>query len=110
MKRLKRNVHLISGFNKFNKNQQQQIKKHLDGDQIKFICEICSNILSKNLKIDESTLKKLSKYKDSFRALSSCGCSLKKKKKIIQRGKFLPALLASLAGSAVSTLLEKYVK
>lgn len=107
--RLKRNHHLLSSFLKLNKKQQNSVVKHLDQDQVKFMCELCINLMNGNLPIDEATKRKLLSHKHKIRKLVDRKCVLKTKKRVIQRGGFVPALLAALAPAALSFLAEKYM-
>lgn len=108
MERLKRNLHLVSTFPKLNKKQQKLLQKNLNSDQIKFICELCINIIEKSLLLDPKTHQKLKIHKDKIRKLANSKYSLKEKQKAVQVGGFLPVLLSALAGSALSFILEKY--
>ena len=59
------------------------------------ICEICKNVLEKNIPITERRVKNLSRYKKYIRLLArKSAVPLKTKRKIIlQKGGFLPNLL-----------------
>lgn len=106
MKRIKRNSHLLTSFHKLNKRQQENVKKNLDNDQIKFISELCLNLLNKNISLSDEIKKKLSPLKCKIRKMACKFRSLKQKKAILQKGGFLPALLGFLGRSALTALLS----
>lgn len=109
MDRVRRNVHLLSSFQNLNNNQQKAVQKHLDPDQVKFICELCENVLNENVPVDECLRKKLRPHKLKIRRLTNSKKGLKEKKSILQTGRFLPALLASLASPIIISAIEKYL-
>lgn len=76
-------------------------KKYLtETDFVKCICECCSNILNGNVPLTASQRDKLKGRKTSLRQLVDNQTPLSKKKKIIQTGGFLGAIL----GPVVSVL------
>lgn len=105
MKRIKRNSHLLTSFHKLNKQQQKSIVQHLDKDQIKFISEICINLLNQNVPLSDELKKKLLPHKCKIRNLACKQKSLKTKKVILQKGGFIPLLLTVLAETAISSIL-----
>lgn len=110
MERVVRNLHLISNFHKQNTKRQKAIQKSLNNDEVKFLCELCINILNNNLKIDESLKSKLFPHRTKLRKLADPKQSLKKKKKIVYTGGFVPFLLSTLSSSLVGLALEKLAK
>lgn len=109
MDRVKKNLHLISNFQKLNRCQRKQIQKHLDPEQTKFFCELAINLLNSNLKADKKIISSLYPHRCKLRKLADPKRSLKDKKKILVGG-FLPTLIASIASSVVSVGLEKLVE
>ena len=77
-----------------------------DKDLIHCLCECALNILKGNVTLTKDQLKQLSRYKQHLRQLTEKKLALKKKKEIIQKGGFLPALLAPLAASVIAPLLK----
>lgn len=100
--------HILSTFPKLNKKQQKAFLKNLDKDQTKFICEVCMNLLNGNIPTTDCEKKKLTNYKRKIRTLASRN-SLREKKTIIQRGGFIPALLAAVGGTALNYILNEVV-
>lgn len=108
MNRIARNSHLFSNFTKFTQKQRNFIKKTLTKDQVIFIIELVTTVLTNRNILKPKIVKKLEKLKHKLREIASCKCTFKKKKKIIQSGSFLNVILSTLAGSAISHFLEKY--
>lgn len=106
--RIKRNAHLITNFQQFNKKQRSDIRRHLDNDQTKFICEICSNFLRENFEVGDEIKETLRPFKKTLRKLSG-NLPIHRKKVLLQRGEFFPVLLGALASSAISYALERYI-
>ncbi len=87
----------------------QQADTHL----INAICECSKNILRGNIKLSEEEYKRLKRYQSHLRQLSTRKTSLKKKKELIQKGGFLPALIApliGLLGSVISSVIARKAK
>lgn len=110
MKRARRNIHFLSNFSKFNKQQQKSLLKNIDIDQIKFFCELTYNFLIGNIKVDKSTKDKLKAHKNKIRKLACKSCPLKTKRKLIQVGGFVPILLSTLGSTALSLLMDHMSK
>lgn len=71
------------------------------------INEIILNTLNGNSPVNKKTKEKLKKYKKEMRCLICPKKSVKSKRKLlIQKGGFIPALLASLLTGIVGKILE----
>ena len=84
-----------------------------DKQLINAICECSKNILSGNVKLNEEEFNRLKKYQKQLRLLSSRKTPLKTKKEIVQKGGFLPALIApliGLLGSVISSVIARKAK
>lgn len=93
------------------KNSNEKLRKaildNVNDDIIKTIIEIIFNTLNGNTKIMPKDYKLLKRYKKDLRLISSSNGSLKSKRKVlIQKGGFLPALLTSLLGGLIGKLIE----
>jgi len=71
-------------------------KQHCSPEFIKCICECVKNVLVGNVNLSPEHKKRLKKHKSSLRKLVLKKTSLKEKKKIVQRGGFLGALLGPI--------------
>ena len=71
--------------------------KDADSGLVNCICEVALNILKGNVAITPEQKRKLSRHKRDLRNVSVKRLDLKSKKRILQKGGFLPALLAPIA-------------
>ena len=78
-------------------------------DLVRCICDISHKVLSGTAEISRPHKKRLAKHKNSLRKLVDRKLSLSRKKKIIQKGGFLGALL-SAAIPAITGLLSNLGK
>lgn len=81
-------------------------------DELKTICELCHNVLYKNIEVTPKQLLKLKAHKNIIRTLGSKQFSLKKKREKLkrQRGGFLSVLLpllGTLASGVIGGLLNR---
>lgn len=90
---LKRNAELLKLLCRSNTKVSKTILKHASPDLIKSITECSHNVLKGNVPLTSSQKKRLARYKQSLRNLSKKSTSIKHKKKIIQQGGFIGALL-----------------
>lgn len=74
-------------------------------DVITIFCNCAKNLLKGNAQLTKAQMKKLSRDKNNIRALAAPRTSKSKKKKILQRGGFLPLLAAGALGALAPTLL-----
>lgn len=93
---------------------QKSMIKAADGDLVRCLCECALNILKGNVRLTPPQKSKLTRHKHSLRQLASGKLKIGKKKKILQKGGFLSALLAplipvvgGLLGSIVGKLAGK---
>lgn len=104
LKRLEKNKYLLSVLNDAKPKLRKAILSNSDNDLIQTICEIVYNTIRGNCAIDPKTCQQLKKYKKSLRVLSCPKQPLYAKRKIIvQKGGFIPALI----GSVLASLLLK---
>lgn len=80
-----------------------------DNSLICCICECAQNILHGKVPLEQHEKRNLAKHKDNLRQLIKKSVPIAKKKRIIQQGGFLSALLAPLA-SMVVPLVSKLFK
>lgn len=72
-----------------------------DSSLISCICECAQNILEGNIELQPKEKKSLTKHKKDLRQLIKKSVPIKQKRRIIQKGGFLSALLAPLASMVV---------
>jgi hypothetical protein len=71
-------------------------KKHCSPEFIKCICECAKNVLAGNVNLSPEHKRRLKRHKHSLRKLALKRTSMKTKKKIVQSGGFLGALLGPI--------------
>src|SRR5688572_13422310 len=71
-------------------------KKHCSPEFIKCICECAKNVLVGNVALSAEHKRRLERHKRSLRKLILKKTSMKAKKKLIQSGGFLGALLGPI--------------
>ena len=68
-------------------------------------CEICLNLVKKNVKLTATQIDKLRPYEEEIYQLALKKHSVTKKRQIIQKGGFLGALLSSVLPALISSVL-----
>ena len=77
------------------KKRRDIIRKY-DNDLICSLSECCHNVLKGNVPLTSTQKVKLRRHKNNLRKLSTKKTSIKAKKKILQRGGFLGALITPI--------------
>ena len=85
------------------------IIRDADRPLIHCFVDCAHNILEGNIPLGLKEKKRLAKYKEELRALRKKNTSDRKKKQILQKGGFLPALLAPILGTVIPPLAKKLV-
>ena len=80
------------------------IVKNAGSDLIKCVCECAMNALKGNVPITGGQKRKLRRYKKDLRFLAGRSNSLARKKRVLQKGGILPALLAPLLGTVLPSI------
>ncbi len=78
-----------------------------DGNLIMCLCECAHNVLKGNVPLSKAHLKRLKRYRTHVRALVQKRTAQSKKKKILQKGGFIGALLAPVAATVLTDLVKK---
>lgn len=84
----------------------KHIVQELDSEILNCISECCLNILQGNIPLSFREKAKLEKHAKKIRDLTHKKLSIKNKKKILQTGGFLPALLSPVIGALAGPLLK----
>ena len=95
MDRLKRNASTIKLLCGTNPSLRKAVVEKSKDDLIRCLCDISFNILKGTAPISQQHKKRLAKHKSSLRKLIDRKLPLKKKRKIIQSGGFLSALISA---------------
>ena len=83
----------------------KSVIKNADGGLVQCLCEGSLNILKGNVRLTAAQKRKLARHKRDLRTLAQNRGTLKSKKRILQKGGFLSALIGPLALLAGRTLL-----
>ena len=81
------------------------IIKSADKGLVNCLCEVGLNVLKGNVPITPQQKRKLSRHKQDLRRIVKRGVGLQSKKRILQKGGFLGALLGPLARIAGGFIL-----
>ncbi len=104
--RLKRNIDYLSVLNKAKKKQRDAIIQEADKDLILCLCECAYNILGGTVPLEKTDFDKLRKHQNKLRHLVKRPLYHSDKKAILQKGGFLPILLALILGIAGQLLAD----
>lgn len=110
--RLHRNFKFLKKLKKADKKERKILLETAGKDSILCLCDCVNNILKGNVTLKAKEKKHLKRYKETLRELAKDKGSrniTKKKKIFIQKGGFLPMLLApilSVAGGLLSNLIS----
>ena len=92
------------------------IMKSAKSDLVRCLCECSMNILKGNVSITPGQMRKLSRHKKDLRFLAKRGHRLASKKRVLQKGGILPAILGPIlaavlpsVGGAVGNLIGRAV-
>ncbi len=105
--RLKKHIHELQVLKKAKPKLRKSLLENAENSLIQCICECCYNILNGNIELTPAEKKKLRTSCSTIRYLGSNKGSLKNKREIlVQKGGFLPALIAPIIGLAASIIPE----
>jgi hypothetical protein len=85
--------------------RRRALLRAADDTLVRSICECALNTLRGNVRLSPAQKKRLGKHRKTLRSLaSSNGTWQRKKRLLVQRGGFLPLLLAPIIGGLVARL------
>ena len=102
--RLKEIYKELSKLKRLGTRGRKKFFKTCSKDCVVKICECIKNVLNANLQIKPTHLKKLSRHRQTLRALASKKTSLVKRKRLLQKGGFIGALLPAIIPAIASLL------
>ena len=95
---MKRNASVLQVLHKCKPSVVKAVLKGASPDLIKALCECSLNILKGRIKLSPTQKKKLSRHKNNLRLLATKKTTLKQRKRVLQKGGFLGALLGPVLG------------
>jgi len=101
----------IAAYPTFPRNIQKKVTTDCDKDFTHLICEICFNILRKNVPLSSNQISELRKYKRPIKILADRTVSLSKKKRLISQkggGFFLPLLFSTLGPLVIDQISKLF--
>src|SRR5580693_7120655 len=105
-KRIKEHAALLRKLHKTSPKTRAKILKHsCDRSFVECLSECAKNVLKGNVPLNKDQLQNLRRQKQQLRSLALKKTTLKKKRKIIQRGGFLGALIGPIV-SILSSLFK----
>ena len=109
--RLRKQINYLKILHKSNPKTRNAILQNADKELINCICECVENTLNGNVKVSPAQRKQLKKHAAVLRQIRAKSGSLQTKKKLlVQKGGFLPALLAPILAGLASTVLGGLIK
>ena len=108
--RVKRQANVLKALAKAHPHVCHAILKGASKDLLQCLAECAYNILRGNVLLTPLQKKSLTKYKKQIRQVADKKTILKRKRQIVQKGGFLPALLAPLLSSVIAPLAGQAVK
>ena len=85
--------------------RQKLLIKGADRPILEALSELCLNMIKKKVSLSASQIEKLRPYEEEIYQLSLKKHGLEKRKKIVQSGGFLSALLGSVLPALISTVI-----
>ena len=101
---LKRNVYLLRLLHKSKPSLVKVILKNASPDLVRALCECSLNVLKGNIKLNASQKTRLRRYKNILRKLATKKVAAKTRKRLLQKGGFIGALLGPVLGVLGSLL------
>ena len=102
---LKKNAQLLRVLAQAKPHMCKAIIGAADRDLVTCLCECAQNILNGNVPLSKSHLKHLQRHRTDVRKLAKKRTAKHTKKKILQKGGFLSALLAPIAVEVLTKVL-----
>ena len=109
MNRLRRNGPILRLLQKAPTSLQKSILDKASPELIRCICDCVHNVLQGNVSLSRYYKNKLSRHKTKLLKLTDRKVALKKKKRLVQTGRFLPLLQSALA-PVISGVLSNLAK
>ena len=108
--RVRRHADTLAFLSKAKPSTCKAIIKAADKDLVNCLCECAHNILQGTVDLTKPQKTKLARHKQDLRSIAKKPTSLKRKQQILQKGGFLPALLAPLLAPVIAPLAGKVIK
>ena len=108
MRRIKANYYALHVLKNARRKLRKEIVSNCNKDLLNSICECVLNVLNGNLRISDSTKRKLRNFRTSLRSLVDKRLPLVSKRRVIQqRGVFLLPLLSAVLSALAGLLFRQ---
>ena len=97
---------VLKPINKLSAKKRNQFISNCDKKTVCCLCEVAKNVLEGNVRLKPAQLAKLRKHKNNIRNLALKSTTLRTKRRILQKGGFLGALI----GPAIGLLTSLFTK
>ena len=105
--RVKKYLPVLKRINKLGNKAKRDFVRKCDREFLECISECAKNVLKGNVPLNDRQKTKLRRSRNDLRVLSVKKTSLRKKRRILQKGGFLTALLPPILGVLANLLLPK---
>ena len=102
--RVRKQAPILKYLCKANPRQARAIINTADNELLNTLCECSLNVLQGRIPVTPHQKQKLRRFKNQLHTLASKNASLTRKKKLLQKGGFLSALLSPIAGLLTNLL------
>ena len=102
--RVRKQAPILKYLCKANPRQARAIINTADNELLNTLCECSLNVLQGRIPVTPHQKQKLRRFKNQLHTLASKKVSLPRKKKLLQKGGFLSALLSPIAGILTNLL------
>lgn len=94
--KIKKHLPLLQYMAKGKPKIVKAIVNECDAEIMNVLCECAHNTLRGNVNLSDAQIKRLKRHRKELEILANKKSSIKRKKNVLQRGGFLPVLLASI--------------
>ena len=103
---VKKHLPLLKWLSTAKPKVQKSVIRTLDNDALQAIHECCVNVLKGNVPLTHAQKQRLSRYKKVIRKLGAKGGKAASKRRLVQTGGFLGALIPPILGVLGSLLFK----
>ena len=107
--KMKQVLPVLEYVSKLKPRQQKQFMNHAEPAVLLAISDLCANLNRGAIEISDENLKKLKKYKKQILTLCKKKPTVKQRRKIVQKGAFLPNFLSTILPAVLGTIFSQIV-
>ena len=103
--KVRQHLEFLSYLKSIPPRRQKLLLKAADKEILSALAEICLNLIKKNCPLTKSQIKKLIPYERQIYEMSSRKKSVAYKKRLVQSGGFVTALLSTILPALISSIV-----